>query len=284
MTCFRYFVRGNEKLMDKNFEKYLIKANTYQTYVYALEPRLISFERVHHWPESSHEIDVFGRCWSLTWTHFNSGQVCIESGLEMISLDGPCAILIPPYSCIDWRIKGGEIYWQALISDLPIQNVSEEVSYLASQDFSKVYLFRRLEQDHMPTSIGQLNQFLKTYYPIRILNKPKKNSAVAEKVRVFLNENMSHEYSIKEMAEYLGFNHSVMDRAFKKAYGLTPVQYRNKMRVLDSAHRFMLGEEKVSDLAFEVGFSGLENFNKQFKKQMRISASHFISPLSGLNK
>lgn len=81
---------------------------------------------------------------------------------------------------------------------------------------------------------------------------------------------------MEQLAHALGFNLAVIDRAFKSYFDLSPISYRNRMRVLDAAHRLLLGQNSVTDVALEVGFGGLANFNKQFKKFMKVPPSEYI--------
>lgn len=227
------------------------------------------FKRTHLWPPNSREIDVFGRCWSLAWLDFPEDQVALHRLGEKKYLNGPLALFIPPFSIIDTEIKGGEIYWQAVISDLPIDDTFP----------SQATIFSRAAYMPIPESFEEIKKFLLDHQTSGgqscIVEKVEIVSGIAEKFRQFLNENFEEELSISEISQILGYNHAVIDRAFKKAYGISPINYRNKMRVLDSVHKLVLGESNVADIGYDVGFSSPGNFSKQFKKIMKLPPSDF---------
>lgn len=57
-------------------------------------------------------------------------------------------------------------------------------------------------------------------------------------------------------------------RAFKRAYGLSPLQYRTQRR-LDRAKRLLQrGEMSVTEVCFELGFSSLGSFTTMFTRHV----------------
>jgi AraC-like DNA-binding protein len=247
-----------------------ISTKNYTTEYQSLSPGLVFCQRKHFWQPNETELDVFGRCWSFAWVNFKDHQVVAQRLGQEVALNGPLAVFIPPYSIIDWKFEGGEIFWQAIISDLPL-----------SSDLPKeALLIERPELQSMPQTMLEIKKFIRSHLEslekIKYIEKIESPSGIAEKLRNFLNQNFEHEIHFSEIAKTLRIDHSVLDRSFKKAYGLSPTAFRNRMRILDAAHRLILKPTRVSDICFDVGFNTLGNFNKQFKKFMKAAPSDFL--------
>lgn len=240
-----------------------ISAPTYNTKIFRDSPHWARFERSHSWQTNTQEIDVFGDCWSFAWTNFINDQVSVNTRGKSFFINGACALLIPPFSIIDWQLRGGTVFWQAIVSD----------KSWPRQFPKKAVLYRRRDNEHLPRNLDELHDFINSHEPEFAIDKEERSSAVALRTKKFIDHFWSREFTIEELSESLGFDHAVIDRAFKLCYGLSPIAYRNKMRVLSAAHRMLLGANNVTDVALEVGFSGVSNFNKQFKKVMRVPPS-----------
>lgn len=247
----------------------VVVAENYTTSYRPLTERLSVFTRTHLWAPDSREIDVFGRCWSLAWANFKHNQVSMHRLGKKIYLNGPMAVFIPSYSIIDTEIAGGEICWNALISDMKIDEFAPR----------EATAFPLKPDTQMPQSLDEIKKFLLKHQqadsPHFVVEKLEVSSGIAERFRQVLNQSFEMELSISDLSSSLGYNHAVLDRAFKKAYGISPINYRNKMRVLDSVHKLVIGESNVSDVGYNVGFSSTGNFTKQFKKIMKLPPSEF---------
>jgi AraC-like DNA-binding protein len=228
------------------------------------------FERIHFWPPNSREIDVFGRCWSLAWFDFPDNLVALHRLGEKIYLNGPVAVFIPPLSIVDFDILGGEISWHAIISDLPTSGWAP----------TEATLYSRPKELPIPQSLEEVKIFLRDHQlsgaKSTIVEKVEIESGIAKNFRHYLNENFEENLTIEEICKKLNYNPAVLNRAFKKAYEISPINYRIKMRVLDSIHRLVLGDSNVTDIGYDVGFTSSGNFTKQFKKIMKIPPSDYL--------
>jgi AraC-like DNA-binding protein len=252
---------------NKGNEVTAVTAN-YTSVHQQISERMSIFERTHQWSPHSREIDVFGQCWSIAWPSFSDNQVALHRLGQKYFLNGPLAVFIPPFSLIDVEIIGGEISWQAIISDLPIDNWAP----------TEATVYQRPANQLIPRTLEDIKKFIVESNPLEnfVVEKLEEPTAIAFKFRKAINDSFLEDFTISELANQLGYNHAVIDRAFKKAYGISPINYRIKMRVMDSIHKLVLGDMKVKDVGYDVGFTTFRNFAKQFKKIMKISPSNFI--------
>lgn len=105
----------------------------------------------------------------------------------------------------------------------------------------------------------------KHYYQSRI------NKAVK-----FLNQNLGEELRIQQLAEVAHFSTFHFQRIYKALQNETPYETLLRLRLEKAV--FLLKNhpsKKVSDIAYECGFSSIENFSRQFKGRFKCSPSAY---------
>jgi AraC-like DNA-binding protein len=244
-----------------------IVAPDYQTKVYRKKEQhqWARFERTHTWKKNDRLINVFGDCWALGWCEFTNDQVSVQTRRHRISLNGSCAVWFPPYSIIDWRFRGGTIFWQAIVSNKPLPQSLPQ----------KACIFDRKANQVIPDSVEGIEQLFKEATFRDYIDKEESISSVAHRTKSYIDHHWREDCLIEDISNKLGYNQSVMDRSFKACFGLSPIQYRNKMRLLEAAHTMLIHEGKVTEIALDVGFSGVSNFTKQFKKTFKVPPSKY---------
>ena len=80
---------------------------------------------------------------------------------------------------------------------------------------------------------------------------------------------------IKELATLSGLSVSGLEKNFIKAVGMTPISYRNRIRI-EHAKTLLLGGFSISEVCEKVGFTDLYYFAKTFKKITGIPPGKFI--------
>ena len=91
-----------------------------------------------------------------------------------------------------------------------------------------------------------------------------------------IQENYQKNFSIEELTQYSGLSPSYFRRLFKKATGLTPLQYQNYIKINKAKDLLLSGECNVSEAAFSVGFDNVHYFSRIFKKIAGVNPSHYL--------
>ncbi|RFC63430.1 AraC family transcriptional regulator [Fulvimarina endophytica] len=101
-------------------------------------------------------------------------------------------------------------------------------------------------------------------------------SSAMNRVIAHLRDNLTAPISESELAEMTGQSLSAFSRSFKRHTGAPLVRFRNQLRI-DLACKVLLSDPaaRIADLCFEVGFSNLSNFNRQFLRLKGMSPSEF---------
>jgi methylphosphotriester-DNA--protein-cysteine methyltransferase len=70
---------------------------------------------------------------------------------------------------------------------------------------------------------------------------------------------------MSDIATRLGVSHAHLTRQFKADYGLTPVDFRHRLRVSEAMNRLSRGE-KILQTGYDAGFRDTGRFYKNFRK------------------
>lgn len=90
-------------------------------------------------------------------------------------------------------------------------------------------------------------------------------SPLSRKAKSLIASNYRTDVAIADIADELGVSHAHLSRQFKRDYGLTPVGYRNRLRVSEAMGRLSQGE-KILDVGYDVGFNDTTRFYEDFRK------------------
>ena len=79
--------------------------------------------------------------------------------------------------------------------------------------------------------------------------------------------------SIQDLLKSTGFSYPHLCRLFHATFGLTPVAYRNALKLERAKALLAHSQMTVAEIAYEVGFKDPGYFTRQFRKQNKISPS-----------
>lgn len=97
-----------------------------------------------------------------------------------------------------------------------------------------------------------------------------------EKVKEFLDENyFQSEISLSSVAEKMHVNSSYLSRSFSKKYGVTLIEYLNRIRIEHACNYLKDSEWKIYQVAEKVGIPNPDYFTKCFKKILGISVKEY---------
>jgi AraC-like DNA-binding protein len=110
---------------------------------------------------------------------------------------------------------------------------------LATEEYQKVYLYRRIVQ-----------------------------------AKVFIDSHFADSIDVSKVADEAFFSKFHFLRLFKKIYGKTPHQYLIAVRI-EKAMQLLNEENPVSDVCYSVGFESLSSFSSLFKRMVGSTPSAY---------
>ena len=96
-------------------------------------------------------------------------------------------------------------------------------------------------------------------------------------VLAHIGRNLGTDLRESDLAALSGYSCSAFCRAFRRHTGMGFVAYVNSLRIARACELLTVGQDRIVDICFEVGFSNLSNFNRQFLAQKSMPPSAFRS-------
>lgn len=98
---------------------------------------------------------------------------------------------------------------------------------------------------------------------------------IITRARTYIKENFDQQISLKDAAEAVNTSAFYFCKMFKKATGLTFTEYLTRLRIEKAKNLLMNPNQRISEVAFEVGFDSLSQFNRSFKRITGSTPSQF---------
>ena len=251
-------------MLDEGLE---VKTTNYWTQYKRLTKDLLYFERTHRWKNGTALIDVFSSVWSVGIMDNGEGLLGIQRHGQKLTRKGVWAIFFPPYSIINWSIRPCELNWKAYWSDSSLP-----------QDLPKHPIAFPWTPIEMPQNLKEVFKVVRDSRMSAIpIGAEEKVSTLAYKTKINIDKTFATDKKLKDLASEAGTSLTFMGRAFKQCFGLSPLVYRNKLRVMESLRLILLGDENVTEASFDVGFKSIGRFNINFRKNISAVPSQFVS-------
>jgi AraC-like DNA-binding protein/mannose-6-phosphate isomerase-like protein (cupin superfamily) len=94
-------------------------------------------------------------------------------------------------------------------------------------------------------------------------------------IREFIHRHFKQPLTLDQISRISRMSPSVFSVKFKQYTGQTLIEYRNEIRLNFAKEALLHTNDKVLNIAQEVGFDDLSFFNKQFKKKIGLSPGEY---------
>jgi len=119
----------------------------------------------------------------------------------------------------------------------------------------------------------------------RIINKKannfksteNKNENRLQKIIYYINENYTKNLTLKQIADEFHISKYYLCHYFKDKTGFTVVEFVNNTRIINAQKMLINTDMNITDIAMEVGYNSLSNFERVFKKINGITPSQYRS-------
>jgi AraC-like DNA-binding protein len=95
------------------------------------------------------------------------------------------------------------------------------------------------------------------------------------KLEQVLRENLSHQWTVEEMAALVGLGTTAFTEKVKKFTGFSPLNYLINIRISEAMRLLKKQEVNLTDIALDVGFYSSQHFSTTFKKLTGYTPSQF---------
>jgi AraC-like DNA-binding protein/ligand-binding sensor protein len=117
-----------------------------------------------------------------------------------------------------------------------------------------------------------------------ITEKSNAEPLLVLKAREFIEKHKTEELTLADVAKAAGASVFHFCKVFHKATGLKFTDYVARIRLEDARNRLLNPNLRVSEIAYDVGFQSLTQFNRTFKRVFGQSPTDFRARLSSANR
>ncbi|MBE7173040.1 MAG: AraC family transcriptional regulator [Williamsia sp.] len=136
-------------------------------------------------------------------------------------------------------------------------------------------LFVTMHNEFTNQEIGyvvRINQLIDELFILIIRHLMRQNNFRRDFPQAFLQlektlrENLSHQWTVEEMAALVGLGNTAFSERVKLFTGFSPLNYLINIRISEAIKLLNLSDMHVTDVALEVGFYSSQHFSTTFKK------------------
>lgn len=114
--------------------------------------------------------------------------------------------------------------------------------------------------------------------PKRVIKNTSADEKRSKDIITYMEEHYAEKITLDDIAKYVDLSRSECCRCFKRALGITPVEYLLKYRIKQAAFMIKEGDERASSfqtLSINCGFNNASYFNKVFKEYLGCTPSQY---------
>jgi len=116
-----------------------------------------------------------------------------------------------------------------------------------------------------------------------VLERQNAEPSLVQKAREYIDKHKTEELSLADVAKAAGASVFHFCKVFRKSTGIRFTDYVNRVRLEDARTQLLNPNRRVSEVAYDVGFQSLTQFNRMFKRVFGQSPSEFRAKLSADN-
>lgn len=94
-------------------------------------------------------------------------------------------------------------------------------------------------------------------------------------VKASIDSQFRQQRAVTAIINSLKFSPSAASRLFKVTYGLAPVQYRNRLRMMQASTDLIFGAPSIEATQHAIGINDSSYFYQSFRDQMKTTPSSF---------
>lgn len=120
-----------------------------------------------------------------------------------------------------------------------------------------------------------VSRTLKQEWEQSIKSRSVKLKELLQLAKEYINANYNKELSLSDVAGYVFLSESYFAHTFKDEFGISPKRHLLNVRIEAAKDLLANTDQKINDIAKEIGFSSQQRFNDIFKKYEHMTPLHY---------
>ncbi|MFD2157783.1 helix-turn-helix domain-containing protein [Rubritalea tangerina] len=162
------------------------------------------------------------------------------------------------------------------VSEAMPPHVARDVVYL----FDEAKVYTKDEYKSRLTLLGAFALQLSDLANNLLIKPNPKSGGIVDITKRYIHEKLSEKISLDALAENANVTNSYLCKQFKKATGLTVVEYINRHRIEMAKELLTSKNVRIIEIAYETGFQSLSQFNRSFHRYTGQSPTEYKAELS----
>ena len=216
----------------------------------------------------------------------------LQNGETVIAKKGDIVYLPPDITYVsEWEINPNNKALSILFSLGEAKPLSDNL-FIIIHDKYEIYLnlflnfISHYEKGKLGYKIKCQALFWEIFHNILtdvLKSEDNKEDTSVNKGILYIENNYMKKIDINELAKMCYTSPSTFRRKFKKATGMSPIEYKNKLKIIKASELLKTGEYSVKEAAKEVNIEDIYYFSKMFKKHMNTTPSSLKNCLKTTN-
>lgn len=155
------------------------------------------------------------------------------------------------------------------------QGITEEEAEALRDAYHQTQVVDPVRYQSMVTLLATFGVQLSRHAEKLVLISENSEPEAVARARDFIANHLDEPLPLALVARHAGLSESHFCRVFKEATGLTLTDYVNRRRIEWAKKELLKPEVRVSEIAFQIGYQSLSQFNRSFSRFTGHSPSDF---------
>ena len=220
--------------------------------------------------------------YSLTYRH--SGKISITCGDSELISGADCVTFVPKGVSYTTEVLE-DVHMTAIHFDFGGAQVPSLPVVIAAKGSALRSLFLELMKkgDERGDDLARMSIFYKILAELKRMDATLANREIPERIanaKQLIEECFSNSlFSIEGLAARLGVSAAYLRRAFRAAYGISPVKYLKELRITHAKQLLLAGKHSVLEVAQRCGYTSASYFVQDFHKSVGQSPNQYRNGL-----
>lgn len=150
--------------------------------------------------------------------------------------------------------------------------IADTVEEMENEFYAKREYHGELIEAKIKELFIKLSRSVKSKYPETV-----KESFTSElrQLRTEISQNLSHDWTVAEMASKLMLSQSRFAHLYHAFYGTTPIEDLIRMRIIAAQNALAFTQSSIYEISESLGYRNVTHFCRQFRKIVELTPSQY---------